>query len=62
MPGEVLNVLEGHVLVEKIGHDRNPEAVRGEEVRQARIQETPFDHRSYGNCRRAQKSSAILAQ
>jgi hypothetical protein len=27
--GELLNVLEGHVLIEKIGHDQDPEAVRG---------------------------------
>jgi hypothetical protein len=40
--GEVLNIFEGHVLIEGIGHDRDPEAVRGEELRQARIRETPL--------------------
>jgi hypothetical protein len=33
VPGEVLHILEGHVLIEKIGHDRDPEAVRGEAKR-----------------------------
>jgi len=32
VPGEVLSVLGGHTLIEQICHDRNPEAVRGEEV------------------------------
>ena len=27
VPGEVLNVLEGHVLIEKIGHDRDSECM-----------------------------------
>ena len=35
VPGEVLNSLEGHVLIEEIGHDRDPEAVRGEAKRGA---------------------------
>lgn len=48
MPGEVLHVLEGHLLIEKIGHDRDAEAVRGEEVRQAGIQETPLHHLPHG--------------
>ena len=50
MPGEVLNVLKGHVLIEEIGHDRDPEAVRGEEVRQARIRKTPLHHLPHGVC------------
>ena len=48
MPGEILNVLEGHVLIEEIGHDRDPEAVRREEVRQTRILETPLHHLPHG--------------
>jgi hypothetical protein len=48
VPGEVLNVFEGHVLIEKIGHDRDPETVRGEEVRQTRIQEPPLQHLPHG--------------
>ncbi len=42
VPGEVLHVLEGPVLLEKIGNDGGPETVRGEEVRQARIHEAPL--------------------
>jgi hypothetical protein len=48
MPGEILNVLERHILIKEIGHDRDPEAVRGEEVRQARIVETPLHHLPHG--------------
>jgi len=48
VPGEVLNVLGGHVPIEEIGHDGDPEAVRGEEVRQARMQETPLHHLPHG--------------
>jgi hypothetical protein len=48
VPGEVLNVLEGHVLIEQIRHDRDPEAVRGEEVWQARILQTPLEHLPHG--------------
>jgi hypothetical protein len=42
VPGEVLNVFEGHVLIEEIGHDLGPEAARGKEVRKARIGKTPI--------------------
>ena len=28
MAGEVLNIFEGHVLIEEIGHHRDPEACR----------------------------------
>jgi len=37
-------------LIEEIGHDRDPEAVRGEEVRQARIRKTPLHHLPHGVC------------
>jgi hypothetical protein len=48
VPGEVLNILEGHILIEEIGHDRDPEVVRGEELRQARLHETPLHHLPHG--------------
>jgi hypothetical protein len=42
--GEVLNVLPRHVLIEQIGHHRYPEAVRGKQMRQARILQPPLEH------------------
>ena len=39
MAGEVLNILQRHVLVEQVGHHRDPEAVRGKQVGQTGILE-----------------------
>ncbi len=42
--GEVLHVLQRDVLIEQVGHHRDPEAVRREEVGQARVLEPPLEH------------------
>ena len=48
MAGEVLHVFQRHVLIEQIGHNRDPEAVRGKQVRQARILEPALEHLPHG--------------
>jgi hypothetical protein len=48
--GEVLHVFQRHVLIEQIRYNRDPEAMRGKQVRQARILEPALEHLPHGVC------------
>jgi hypothetical protein len=50
----------GHVLIQKISHDCNSEAVRGEEGRQSRTHETPLQHLPHGVRRVSRKVAPLL--
>ncbi len=44
MSDKVLDVVEGDALLEKIGDDHGPEAVRGDEAGQAGVFQTALEH------------------
>ena len=48
MAGEVLNILQRHILIEQISHHRDPEAVRRKQVRQPGILEPALEHLPHG--------------
>ena len=47
MAGQVLHILQGHVLGEQVGHDQDPEAVGTEDRRQAGIFKPPLEQASH---------------
>ena len=46
--GQVLDVLEGHVLGKQVGHDEDAEAVGAKDIGQAGIFEPSFEHTAHG--------------
>ena len=48
MAGQVLHILERHVLGEQVGDDQDPEAVGAEDRGQAGILEPPLEHEAHG--------------
>jgi hypothetical protein len=50
MTGEVLHIFERYILIKQIGHDRDAEAVRREQIRQPDVFEPPLHHLAHGVC------------
>ena len=56
--GQVLDVLEGHVLGKQVGHHEDAEAVGAEDIGQPGIFEPSFEHTAHGVGRQGQQRRA----